>query len=70
MMTFRLRQIAVAGLLLLARGILLPAAAQEAANPATPFLVRSWQTDQGLPNNTVNAITQTRDGYLARETTA
>ena len=64
MMSFRLRQIAVVCLLMLGRGILLPAVAQEAANPAPPFLVRSWQTDQGLPNNTVNAITQTRDGYL------
>jgi ligand-binding sensor domain-containing protein/signal transduction histidine kinase len=25
---------------------------------------RSWQTDSGLPQNTVHAITQTRDGYL------
>ena len=29
-----------------------------------PFLIRSYQHDQGLPNNTVNAITQTHDGYL------
>ena len=32
--------------------------------PAAPFLVRTWQTEQGLPNNTVTAVTQTRDGYL------
>ncbi len=25
---------------------------------------RSWQTDTGLPQNTVRAVTQTRDGYL------
>ncbi len=25
---------------------------------------RSWQTDSGLPQNTVHAIAQTRDGYL------
>jgi ligand-binding sensor domain-containing protein/signal transduction histidine kinase len=25
---------------------------------------RSWQTDEGLPNNNVQAIAQTRDGYL------
>jgi len=31
---------------------------------AIPFLIRSWQHEQGLPNNTVNAITQTHDGYL------
>ena len=28
------------------------------------FLVDSWQTDQGLPQNTITAITQTADGYL------
>src|SRR5579859_4729437 len=26
--------------------------------------VRLWQMEEGLPNNTVQAITQTRDGYL------
>src|SRR5271154_665397 len=25
---------------------------------------RSWQTDSGLPQNTVHAIVQTRDGYI------
>jgi len=28
------------------------------------YLIDFWQTDQGLPQNTVTAITQTRDGYL------
>jgi signal transduction histidine kinase/ligand-binding sensor domain-containing protein len=28
------------------------------------FFIRTWQTKQGLPNNAVNAIVQTRDGYL------
>jgi signal transduction histidine kinase/ligand-binding sensor domain-containing protein len=28
------------------------------------FSVRIWQTEDGLPQNTVGAITQTRDGYL------
>jgi len=27
-------------------------------------LIRVWQTEDGLPQNTVEAITQTRDGYL------
>ena len=27
-------------------------------------LIRTWQTEDGLPQNTVVAITQTRDGYL------
>jgi ligand-binding sensor domain-containing protein/signal transduction histidine kinase len=28
------------------------------------LVVRSWGTESGLPQNTVNTITQTRDGYL------
>ncbi len=28
------------------------------------FFLRSWRMQEGLPNNTINAITQTRDGYL------
>src|SRR6266568_3953757 len=28
------------------------------------YASRSWQTDEGLPNNLVRAITQTPDGYL------
>ena len=31
---------------------------------SAPFLVRSWQTEQGLPHNMVLAIAQTSDGYL------
>lgn len=27
-------------------------------------IIRSWGTEDGLPQNTVNAMTQTRDGYL------
>ena len=30
----------------------------------SPFAVDVWSTDDGLPQNTVVAITQTRDGYL------
>lgn len=29
-----------------------------------PYNVRCWQTDEGLPQNSVYAITQTSDGYL------
>jgi hypothetical protein len=28
------------------------------------YVVDFWRTEQGLPHNTVNAILQTRDGYL------
>jgi ligand-binding sensor domain-containing protein len=43
------------------------AAASAAAMPTnaiTPYKVRCWQTDDGLPQNSVHAIAQTRDGYL------
>ena len=31
---------------------------------ALPFTFRLWQREQGLPENSVRALTQTRDGYL------
>ena len=41
------------------------AKAQETASiPDSPFLIRAWQRAQGLPNDRINAITQTHDGYL------
>ena len=30
----------------------------------TPFSFRSWQREQGLPENYVRALAQTRDGYI------
>ncbi len=43
-----------------------------AAEPSSPpveyidseYLVETWQTEQGLPDNFINAIAQTPDGYL------
>ncbi len=32
--------------------------------PSQDWVVRSWQTKDGLPQNTVYALLQTRDGYL------
>jgi len=32
--------------------------------PALPYSSRTWRTDEGLPDNQVQAIAQTRDGYL------
>ena len=32
--------------------------------PPTEYLARVWQTDEGLPNNRVQAIAQTPDGFL------
>lgn len=34
------------------------------AEDVLPYQVRVWQTDDGLPNNSVFAIAQTDDGYL------
>ncbi|MEI2722865.1 MAG: two-component regulator propeller domain-containing protein [Verrucomicrobiota bacterium] len=48
--------------------LLLMAAPARAADPKTNstarYNVRVWQTDEGLPHNTVHAIAQTPDGYL------
>ena len=38
------------------------AAAQEPGQPN--YFPRSWKTENGLPDNAVTAVTQTRDGYL------
>jgi len=36
-----------------------------AAEPALPnYFARSWKTENGLPDNAVTAVVQTRDGYL------
>lgn len=47
------------GLLVVLLGWTLPSAAA----PEVP-VIRSWGTEAGLPQNTVNCIVQTRDGYL------
>src|SRR5687768_8756077 len=35
-----------------------------AASSVSLFTARTWQTDDGLPQNSVQTILQTRDGYL------
>src|SRR5262249_6782880 len=40
------------------------AAATNSAPLQDAFVCRAWGTEAGLPQNTVNAIVQTRDGYL------
>lgn len=48
---------------LLALASLAPAVA--AADPAPPgYVVERWSVEQGLPNNALTSIVQTRDGYL------
>ena len=39
-------------------------AASPALNVDRDLVIRSWTTSDGLPQNTVNAIVQSRDGYL------
>ena len=45
-------------------GLLLVAMSASAAAPIADYLVRNWQTEDGLPDNTVTAIQQTTNGYL------
>ena len=42
--------------------LILPLAALASTN--SNWFARSWQTDDGLPNNTVSGIAQTPDGFL------
>jgi ligand-binding sensor domain-containing protein len=35
-----------------------------ASDTPSHWLFRSWQTDEGLPDNSVSGIAQTRDGYI------
>ena len=47
--------------------LLLPCCNSAALDPNYPlqhYGYQSWQTDDGLPQNTVHAVLQTRDGYL------
>jgi ligand-binding sensor domain-containing protein len=41
-----------------------PASALDPARPLDLFFHRSWQMREGLPQNSIEAILQTRDGYL------
>ena len=45
-------------------GLLVAAPLLRAQPLAAPYSIDQWQTDQGLPQNSVTAIVQTRDGYL------
>jgi diguanylate cyclase (GGDEF)-like protein len=54
-------------LLLLAAAAVLCASPSRALDPAratTQYLHQAWQTSNGLPQNTVTSVAQTRDGYL------
>jgi signal transduction histidine kinase/ligand-binding sensor domain-containing protein len=49
---------------LLAGLILISASAATAASTNATWFARVWQSEDGLPNNTVTALAQTPDGYL------
>lgn len=58
----RLRSVAFAALLLCIR----PSASVclEPSKAVTQYVINTWQTEQGLPQSSVNGITQSPDGYL------
>jgi ligand-binding sensor domain-containing protein len=45
------------------------AAALDPGKPLGEFSLSAWQTDEGLPQSTVQALVQTRDGYIWVATT-
>src|SRR5437899_13507 len=53
--------LAVVGLVLLGPGA---AFALDPAKAVSQYSLAAWQTEDGLPNNLVQAIAQTPDGYL------
>ena len=68
MMRLRAKSTAVRPHYLWLSGLLLVIASHHlagaATNEPTRYNVRSWQTDEGLPQNSVHALAQTPDGYL------
>lgn len=60
----RCSSLALAALSLLCWFQSAPGVQRAPLGPNNPYLVDAWQTDDGLPQSTVTAVTQTRDGYL------
>ena len=44
--------------------VLLPVVALRAQSPQPQYIARVWRTEEGLPQNSVNAILQDHNGYL------
>src|SRR5918999_403763 len=66
-LTSRRTQCSALPLKLLIPALLLCAGSAGGLDPGRPageFARRAWQTDSGLPQNTVHSIAQTRDGYV------
>jgi len=64
-LAFQLR-LCVLGLLIFQAGVCAaqPASSGLVVTNSSQFTFRTWTTKQGLPENTVNMLLQTRDGYL------
>ena len=61
---YRLSRVIVGCLLALPLGCGTSALALDPHKPLAQLSLALWQTENGLPQNTVHAIAQTRDGYL------
>src|SRR5208282_1060029 len=66
----RLRRGLLAGLLLLPLVLADRGFALDPARSLQQYNLRTWSRQNGLPANGINAITQTRDGYLWLGTSA
>ncbi len=60
----RLHNPVALGILLFSLGLVAPALALDPAKDVFQYNLRSWTRQNGLPANSVSAITQTKDGYL------
>ena len=58
------RKLRCAGLLLCLAAFIFPARAEMAEMSGSPFIVDAWTSRDGLPENAVISVIQTRDGYL------
>ena len=60
----RHRKLQCAWLLLCVGALIFPAMTGMADEPDAPFIVDVWTSKEGLPENAVISVIQTRDGYL------
>ncbi len=58
------RRLSDAGLVLCVAALLLPARVEATGPGDSPFIVDVWTSEEGLPENAVISVIQSRDGYL------
>ena len=63
-MPMKHRKLQCAWLLLCLGALIFPARAETADSSGSPFIVDAWTSKDGLPQNSVISVIQTRDGYL------